>query len=258
LRLAVCALAFIVCSTYHAAMSAMFCCCTEMEYADCVARPQDAHLMVQNEAYGNTVVPSLAEEAIKKASLTRAVHGFMRNAIRGSGCVYLLESTKERIATVYTVDKDLKHLIILSPKDNDGALAVCPIGMIEDLYCVEQDGEDYFPGELLNSLSNAERDLLVMIVYRKKVDDSTLYRLCLFCENRLVRDEFLECMRVLSVYCKSLPKLEVCTIMRKPSKLGYGAIGNGGNGPAFGGNALAISNVVTFGDIDTAVVGVCK
>jgi len=198
----------------------MFCCCKEIEHqADIggVGAPDfDTFVSLPSvpATSSSAAVPAFGEDDLKKANLTKLVHNFTRNATRGSPCIYLDEISNERCPTLYTIDKDLKHLIILSPKDDEGALVVCPLPSIEDVYAVD-DGESSFPKILLEKLSPEEKEVMSMIVYRKGKDDNILLRLCLLSESRILRDEFLECMRVLNVYAKTLPKYEVATVMVK-------------------------------------------
>lgn len=152
------------------------------------------------------VLPAGADKTMQKANLTSVVLEFMKKSSNGAPCVFVNETTKERVRTAYTIDKNLNYLIILSPKPEESALAVCPLALISDVYSVEQDGEQAFPKGLLEQLADAERNMLAMVLYRKEAKDRRFVRLCFVDESREARDKFLISIRVLSVYAKNVLK----------------------------------------------------
>jgi len=138
------------------------------------------------------------EKAAEKARLQQLVNSFAKKAVKGCPCLYLKESTGERVATQYRIDRSLEYLIVVSSQDSQRAEVTCPIGAIQDVYSFVEDGEGCFPTEVVSKLKPEEQNLLLMVVYR--YGQSKMCRFCLLDETPESRDTFLECLRLLCIY----------------------------------------------------------
>lgn len=135
--------------------------------------------------------------------LQRLVNRFARKAVRGVPCTYLDETTGERFATKYRVDKGQQILLIVGDKSARHAEVTCPVGGIQDIYSIVEDGEACFPQPVRAALRPEELEKLLMVVYNDtKGGDS---RFCLLEDSRASLDMFMECLKVLSIYAQQPP-----------------------------------------------------
>jgi len=144
------------------------------------------------------------EKEAEKARLQQLVNNFAKKAVRGCPCVYIKESTGERVTTQYRIDKSLEYLIVVSNQDTSRAEVTCPIASIQDIYSLVEDGEGCFPAEVVSKLSAEDQKMLLMVVYRN--GQSKMFRFCLLEESPDTRDTFLECLRILCIYAQSAPQ----------------------------------------------------
>jgi len=164
------------------------------------------------------------EKEGEKARLQQLVNSFAKKAVKGCPCLYLKESTGERVATQYRIDKSLEYLIVVSSQDSQRAEVTCPIGAIQDIYSLVEDGEGCFPTEVVSKLKPEEQNLLLMVVYRN--GQSKMFRFCLLEENPESRDTFLECLRILCIYAQSSPAATE-EALRNADNKGVTALTNG-------------------------------
>jgi len=96
--------------------------------------------------------------------------------------------------------------MVMSPTDMNEAEIHCPIGDIQDIYSIVEDGPGCFPPEVIAGVaSQDEMERLLMVVYRN-AGKKNLVRFCILegsCESR---DAFLECLRILCIYAQSAGK----------------------------------------------------
>ncbi|CAK9069383.1 Uncharacterized protein SCF082_LOCUS34750 [Durusdinium trenchii] len=139
----------------------------------------------------------------EKSRLQALLKDFAKSATNaGCPCVYFKEGTWERAdRALYRMDNLLQTLMLISGQGPQQLEVTCPITAIEDIYCMAEDGPSYFPPEVVAALTPEEKEQLLMIVFSDA--DAKFVRLCLAQESRQSRDDFLECMRILSVYAQS-------------------------------------------------------
>lgn len=146
--------------------------------------------------------------AREKAQLRDLVNTFAKQALKGSPCEYLRESTLpgegERYRTEYRIDRNLGHLLIMDSVNPSIPEVTCPISAIQDIYSFEEDGAECFPASAMSKLAFEERPLLLMVVYR--ASESKIFRFCLLEESAESRDAFLKCMRILCLYSRAATK----------------------------------------------------
>jgi len=157
----------------------------------------------KGDGQGSTVKPLTPQEReAEKVRLQGLVNAFVRNAAKGVPCTYLKEVTGERSVTRYFLDKRLEHLVVVAADDATVAEVRCPIGAIQDIYCLVEDGAGCFPAKVVGPLSPAEHELLLMVVYRS--DRGGTHRFCVLAQSAKERDDFLECLRILCIYMQTL------------------------------------------------------
>lgn len=144
------------------------------------------------------------EKAAEKARLQTLVNKFAKRAVRGCPCEHVDVSAGTRIRTRYQLDSTLEHLNVASPVQGSAPVVSCPIGAIEDIYSMAEDGETAFPPEVLGAFTGAEhlRKNLLMIVYQGP-DDGRMHRFYIVEDDEQSRDIFLECLRILCIYSQS-------------------------------------------------------
>lgn len=145
------------------------------------------------------------EKESEKVRLQQLVNSFAKAALRGCKCTHVKESG-ERNATKYRIDKSLEYLIIESSQGDALADVTCPIGAIQDIYCVMEDGAECFPPEVIHAVKAQEMENLLMVVYRSGQDK--ILRFYLLEDSAESRDVFLECLRILCIYAQSTPSLK--------------------------------------------------
>eukprot|EP00429_Kryptoperidinium_foliaceum_P100945 CAMPEP_0176243628 /NCGR_PEP_ID=MMETSP0121_2-20121125/31021_1 /TAXON_ID=160619 /ORGANISM="Kryptoperidinium foliaceum, Strain CCMP 1326" /LENGTH=262 /DNA_ID=CAMNT_0017583225 /DNA_START=1 /DNA_END=786 /DNA_ORIENTATION=+ len=129
------------------------------------------------------------EKAAEKSRLQGLVNTFAKRAVRGCPCTLVRETSGEKASTLYKIDRNLGNLIIVSAKDRRQQEVSCRIAAIQDMYCWAEDGESCFPAEVVDALSVAEKELLLMVVYRQ---DDKLFRFSLVESSKESRDMFLD------------------------------------------------------------------
>merc|ERR1712048_565440 len=97
--------------------------------------------------------------------------------------------------------KKIECLTIVPSRGAPNPQVVCPLAVIQDMYCFAYDGEACFPPEMLGSLEPAEAELLLMVVYEGTQGERQSF--CILEESSDSRDTFMECMRILNVYAKA-------------------------------------------------------
>lgn len=153
-------------------------------------------------------LPSVAqtqEETSESRRLQDQMIAFHRKAVRGCPCLFF--SGGAPVSTQYRLDRKLQFLTFgpiptLDDDRGERASTSCPIRDIQDVYSVAVDGEYVFPESVLSSVSEFHRDRLLMITY--KAEDSQLARLCMVEDSRKSRDMFLECLKIINVYHRSI------------------------------------------------------
>lgn len=153
-----------------------------------------------DDSLGKTMTAE--EKEAEKVRLQQLVNAFVRNAAKGCPCTYLKEVSGERSVTRYFLDKRLEHLVVVAAHDTTVAEVRCPIGAIQDIYCLTEDGVGVFPAKVVQPLTQEEQQLLLMVVYRS--DRGGTHRFCLLLDTPDSRDNFLECLRILCIYTQSL------------------------------------------------------
>merc|ERR1712048_1320056 len=121
---------------------------------------------------------------------------FVRKAVKGCPCTYIREGSAERMGAQYSVDRNLEHLMVKAMQDT-GPVVTFPLACIEDLCCLSDAEETYFPAEIRLVLQPKEIDLLVMITYGYEPKRHS--RLCLLEVSRYSRDVLMECLRILCI-----------------------------------------------------------
>jgi hypothetical protein len=144
------------------------------------------------------------DEEKEKARLQNLVDTFARKAVRGCLVTHVDERRGDQTACLYRIDKNLRHLTLLSKEDRK-VVAECPLKDIQDIYLVE-DGEECFPPSVLRQVSGADRGLLLMLVFGSS--DANVFSFCMLEESCESRDMFLESMRILSIYASHAPPVD--------------------------------------------------
>ncbi|CAK0810497.1 unnamed protein product, partial [Prorocentrum cordatum] len=85
--------------------------------------------------------PASEEEAVEKARLQSLVDSFAKRAVRGCPCTYLDGMGRARIDALYRLDESLRRLTLLAKGDRS-VIAECSIEDIQDIYLLEDDGEE--------------------------------------------------------------------------------------------------------------------
>jgi len=146
------------------------------------------------------------DKELEKVRLQQRVNAFAKDALKGCPCILFKGNPIERHESQYRIDKNLDHLMVMSPTDMNEAEIHCPIGDIQDIYSIVEDGPGCFPPEVIAGVaSQDEMERLLMVVYRN-AGKKNLVRFCILegsCESR---DAFLECLRILCIYAQSAGK----------------------------------------------------
>jgi len=146
------------------------------------------------------------EKELEKVRLQQRVNDFAKRALKGCPCILFKGSPAERYESQYCIDKNLDHLIVLSPTDMNAAEINCPIGDIQDIYSIVEDGPACFPPEVIAGVATqSEMERLLMVVYHN-AGKKNLVRFCIVEESCDSRDAFLECLRILCIYAQSTGK----------------------------------------------------
>lgn len=157
---------------------------------------------------------SLIREDVEKEKdrLQHFMNDWVTQASRGIPCSYISRSNavaaswshrsqgqRRRPSHQYHIDRSLEHLFIVPIRNPGCAEVVCPIAAILDIYSVGDDGEHCFPPEVLSSLAEEEKALLLMVVYHWQGRNAAF---CLLEESQESRDKFLDAARILSIYAQ--------------------------------------------------------
>lgn len=140
----------------------------------------------------------------EKSRLQSLLHQFAQKAVKGCPCVYFKEGTSERCQSRYRMDRLLETLMLVNGQDPGQLEISCPVIAIQDIYTMAEDGPGHFPPEVVAALKPEEKDQLLMIVFRDATQKFA--HLCIAQESKQSCDEFLECMRILSIYAESKAK----------------------------------------------------
>merc|ERR1719203_846404 len=139
--------------------------------------------------------------ARERARLQELVTAFAGQLVWGRPCTYFDQATGKRTPAQYRTDKKIECLTIVPSRGAPNAQVVCPLGVIQDIYCFVYDGEACFPPKIVSNLKPNEAELLLMVVYAGT--DGEAQSFCILEESSDSRDTFMECMRILSVYAKA-------------------------------------------------------
>ena len=138
----------------------------------------------------------------ERSRLQTLLQDFAKKTVQGCPCVYFKEGTSERSLTRYRMDRLLETLMLMNGQDPGQLELSCPVTAIQDIYTMVEDGPSPFPPEVVAALQPEEKDQLLMIVFND-ADQKGAHHLCMAQESAKSRDDFLECMRILSIYAQS-------------------------------------------------------
>eukprot|EP00435_Cladocopium_sp_Y103_P033810 s1924_g8.t1 len=198
--------------------SAMFAsCCAGDSFADLaleanfdlVASTDDciAPYLALTSGKSSDALPSSSKGQAREAEKSRLqtlLRDFAQKAVKGCPCVYFKEGTSERSVARYRMDRLLETLMLVNGQDPNQLEVSCPVVAIQDIYTMVEDGPSHFPPEVVAALKPEEKDHLLMIVFK---DASQKFaHLCIAQESKQSCEDFLECMRILSIYAESKAK----------------------------------------------------
>lgn len=150
------------------------------------------------------------QETLEKVRVQTLLDSFAKRATRGCPSTHVDGRAGGRTDALYRIDKSLGHLTLLA-KDDRRVLAECPIKSIQDVYLLD-DGEECFPPGVVKRVRPHERDLLMMVVHGGGHGKKAL-GFCVLEESLEGRDQFLESMRLLTIYAEHAPPAD-------PNRLG--------------------------------------
>merc|ERR1712151_88343 len=108
--------------------------------------------------------------------------------------------TGKRASTKYRISANFSKFIILPCKGASTAEIICLVANIKDVYTFE-DGESCFP-KFASGLTNAERDLLVRMMYSDEQGNSC--DICFLVDSQSHRDMLLKSLEILCIYSHPL------------------------------------------------------
>lgn len=159
------------------------------------ANPRDVPLTGRT---GEPVVPE--EEMPEMVRIQQLIQTFTQTAQRGCPCMFLRDSG-DRIEAKYCLDKDLEHLSLHASAKDGALLASCPMASITDIYCMGDDGEEFFPRAVLSALRPSEDKRLLRVVCGESGHETCTF--CILDASVASKDIFLEAMCVLTIHARS-------------------------------------------------------
>lgn len=135
-----------------------------------------------------------------KARFQEFLNSFVKMAVKGISCRLVGERGSPMLcAADYTIDRRLTYISLKAREGTDGVQdnVHCILSDIYDMYSFSEDEESCFPPHVLKGLSEQEKQMLIMVVYKNPAGSNS--HVCFLEETEHSRDLFLECVRILCI-----------------------------------------------------------
>lgn len=149
---------------------------------------------------GLTPMPSTGSKlsaATQHQRLHRMFNTFAAQAKAGLPCEFLTAKGGLPTAATYVLDRSMQ-VLTWNPAVQGTAehMIKCRIGTIQDVFTYKEDGSQHFPVALLSNLSDAKKELLLLITFQDR--HGRPKELYMIETSEQARDTFLECLRILN------------------------------------------------------------
>lgn len=108
-----------------------------------------------------TPAPMKSEDV--QACLHARVRTFVAQSFEGCKCTRVDEERLCFMPTAYCIDKRLEYLTVMPTPEFEGVS--CALADVEEIFSVLEDGERFFPPQLLEAVGSERKELLIRVCY---------------------------------------------------------------------------------------------